>query len=177
MKILTALDGSEYAEIVLEHGLDQAVRNPDAELHFVTAIDSDLDDDAGREAARAWLDAAVREGQATFGLADRRVVLHVRRGRPAPAIAALAAELDADLLVIGRFHVPSESDVVIDIVECPTLVVGIEGHELEPQCRACRAARRESDGERLFCAEHADGRMADLTSRLPPSQSFASRIW
>ena len=173
MKILTALDRSEYAEIVLEHGLDQAARTPGAELHFVTAID----DDADPEEVRAWLDAMVREGQTTFGLADRRVVLHVRRGRPEPAVAALAAELDPDLLVVGRFHVPSESDVLIGIVECPTLVVGIEGHVLEPQCRACRAVRRDSDGEHLFCAEHAGGRMPDLVSRLPPSVSFGSRIW
>jgi nucleotide-binding universal stress UspA family protein len=173
MKILTALDRSEYAEIVLEHGLDQGVRNPGAELHFVTAVD----DGADPEAVRAWLEATVREGQVTFGLTDRRVVLHVQRGRPEPAIVALAAELDADLLVVGRFHVPSESDVIVDIVECPTLVVGIEGHVLEPQCRACRVARRESDGEHLFCAQHADGGLADLTSRLPPSRNLASRIW
>lgn len=173
MKILTALHRSEYAEIVLEHGLDQAVRHPGAELHFVTVID----DSADPEATRAWLGAMAREGQDTFGLSDRRVVLHVRRGRPAVEIAAVATEVAADLLVLGRFHVPSESDIVIGIVECPTLVVDIEGHALEPQCQACRTARRESDGERLFCAEHTGGRMPDLLTRLPPSQTFGSRIW
>jgi nucleotide-binding universal stress UspA family protein len=173
MKILTALDRSEYAEIVLEHGLDQGARHPGAELHFVTAID----DDADPEVIRLWLSAMVREGQDSFGLADRRSVLHVRRGRPTPVVAAAASEIDADLLVVGRFHVPSESDVLIDIVECPTLVIGIEGHVLEPQCRACRAARRESDGERLFCAEHVGGRMPELLTRLPPSGNFGSRLW
>jgi len=173
MKILTALDRSEYAEIVLQHGLDQAARDPTAELHFVTAVRSD----AEAEEARAWLDAMVREGLETFGLDDRRVVLHVRRGRPAPAIAALATELDADLLVIGRFHVPSESDVIVQITECPTLVVGLEGHVLEPQCSPCRAARRESDGERLFCADHTGDRMPELLARLPPSWNAGSRIW
>lgn len=173
MKILTALDRSEYAEIVLEHGLDQGVRNPGAELHFITAID----DGADPEAVRLWLSAMVREGQDTFGLSASRVVLHVRRGRPTPVVAAVASEIAADLLVVGRFHVPSESDVLIDIVECPTLVIGIEGHVLEPQCRACRTARRESDGERLFCAEHTGGRMPDLLARLPPSRNLGSRLW
>jgi nucleotide-binding universal stress UspA family protein len=173
MRILTALDRSEYAEIVLEHGLDQGARDPGSELHFVTVIQADAD----YEEVRAWLNATVCEGLDTFDLADRRVVLHVRRGRPAAVIAALAAELAAGLLVIGRFHVPSESDVIVEIVECPTLVVGIEGHVLEPQCPACRAARRESDGERLFCACHAGGRMPDLATRLPPSTNLGSRIW
>jgi hypothetical protein len=173
MRILIALDRSEYAQIVLEHGLDQAARDPAAELHFVTAVPSD----AERDEAHAWLGAMVRDGLDAFGLTDRRVVLHVRRGRPAPVVAALAAELPAALLVIGRFHVPSESDVIVGIVECPTLVVGIDGHVLEPQCSPCRAVRRESGGEVLFCADHAGGRMPDLVTRLPPSTILASRLW
>ena len=34
MRILTALDRSEYAEIVLEHGLDEAVRRPDVQAEL-----------------------------------------------------------------------------------------------------------------------------------------------
>lgn len=173
MRILTAVDRSEYSEIVLEHGLDQAVRNPDAELHFATVVEAEAD----RDAARAWLDAMVRDGLDTFGLAGRNYVVHVRSGRPVPAIGVLAAELSVDLLVLGRFHVPSVSEGVVEIVECPTLVVGADGPVLEPQCPDCRAARRDSEGERLFCAGHANGRLPELAMRLPPSTNVASRIW
>lgn len=173
MLILTALDRSEYANIVLQHGLDQAVRHPGAALHFVTVVA----DEAQREGARAWLQRTMEEGLDAFGMTGRPVALHVRCGRPATEVAALAGELAADLLVIGRFHVPSESDLLVATVECPTLVVGIEGHVLEPQCPACRTVRRESEGERLFCARHESERMPDLVTRLPPSTQIASRLW
>ena len=173
-KIVIALDRSEYAEIVLEHGLDHATREPTAELHFVTAV-SDARADA--EEATTWLDQLVRDGLEAFGMPDRRVILHVRRGRSVPVVAALAAELPADLLVLGRFHVPSDADVIASIVECPTLVVGIAGTELEPQCPACAEVRRASEGEQLFCEEHAGDRDPDLVNRLPPSTSIPSRMW
>lgn len=173
-KIVIALDRTEYAEIVLEHGLDQAAREPEAELHFVTAV---TDARADADAATTWLDQLVRDGLDAFGIADRPVILHVRRGRPVPVVAALAAELPADLLVLGRFHAHSNADVIARIVDCPTLVVGIAGTELEPQCPACQEMRRTSDGEQLFCAQHTGDDLRDLVNRLPPSTAMPSRMW
>jgi hypothetical protein len=173
-RIVVALDRSEYAEIVLEHGLDQATRAPDAELHFVTAV-SDAREDA--EAASTWLDQLVRDGLDAFGIPDRPVIFHVRRGRPAPVVAALAAELPADLLVLGRFQLQSDADVIASIVSCPTLIVGIAGHELDPQCPACEAIRHASDGEQLFCAQHTGDHMPDLSTRVGSSTSMPSRMW
>lgn len=172
MRILIALDRSEYAEIVLEHGLDQAARAPGAELHVVTVVEST---DAAE--ARRALDALVRDALDAFGMAGRRCLLHVVRGRTAPAIGALATELAADLVVIGRFDVPSAADTLIEIIDRPTLVVGIDGPVLEPQCPACRVVRRDSAGERLFCDAHAGDRMPDLVGRLPPADTIGSRIW
>jgi nucleotide-binding universal stress UspA family protein len=172
MRILTALDRSEYAEIVLEHGLDQAVRDPHAQLHFVTVVD----DDGDIAATRRWLAELVRDGVDAFDLADRTVTQHVELGRPTQVIATLAARLPAELLIIGRFHAPSASDAIMELVDCPTLVVGIEGHVLEPQCSQCEAVRRDSNGERLFCARHSGDRI-DLVTRLPPSTNIGSRLW
>ncbi|HEU0031884.1 MAG TPA: universal stress protein [Kofleriaceae bacterium] len=173
MRILTALDRSEYAEIVLEHAIDQAARHPGAELHFAIVID----DDRQEAEARAWLDATVREGLETFGMATSPATLHVRRGLPAATVAALATELAADLLVIGRFEVPSASDIITQIADCPMLVVGIDGPVLEPQCPDCAEVRRASDGEQLFCERHHSERMPGLVTRLPPSTVIASRLW
>lgn len=178
MKVLIAIDRSEYAEIVLEHGLDQAARSRVDELHFVTAVDTTAPDPDREVAdARRWLDAAVGDLIETFRCAPRTVMLHVRRGSPAEVIATLAEELGPDLLVIGRFHVPSESEVVAQLVHCPTLVVGIEGHVLDPQCPDCERTRRASEAEVLFCAAHAGGRLPDLMTRLPPSSQIGSRMW
>ena len=172
MKILTALDRSEYAEIVLEHGLDQASRHPGAEMHFVTIVDRDGDVDD----ARNWLEDTVREDLDAFNLATSPITLHARRGRIAPQIAALASEIHADLLVIGRFGVPTDSETILAVADCPTLVVGIDGPVLEPQCPACSKVRAESDGEHLFCDAHHSDRMSELVSRIPPTASH-SHIW
>ena len=173
MKILTALDRSEYSEIVLEHGLDQAVRHTDAELHFATAV-SDRSD---VELTRSALEASIRERLDDFGLRGRAFEVHVVTGRPAPAICALAHELQADLLVIGRFHVPSEAETMLWLSPCPTLVVGPEGPEVEPQCARCAAVRRDSGGERLFCEAHTAPWIPDLSTRVPPSDLLARRVW
>jgi nucleotide-binding universal stress UspA family protein len=174
MDILIALDRSEYSEIVLEHGLDQAADLPGATLHLLTVVD----DEADVESARRWLAGVVDEGLETFDLGQRSVELHVLAGRPASAIVALAKALAADLLVIGRFDVPSVSDRVVDSLDCPTLVVGIEGCVLAPQCPDCMAIRRDSGGEQLFCEMHSSDRLADLTTRLPSSSgTMPSRLW
>lgn len=173
MKIVTALDRSEYAEIVLEHGLDQATRHPSAELHFVTAIG----DEREREDARRWLEAFVREGLDTFGQSERAFAVHVVDGPPAAAIAKLARDLGAELLVIGRFHVPSEAERMLWLVRCPVLVVGADGVELEPQCPACEDVRRRTNAEQLFCARHVSDRVHDLATRVSAIDPAAHRRW
>jgi nucleotide-binding universal stress UspA family protein len=173
MRILVAVEPTEYAEIVLEHALDEAVRAGSADLHFVTIVDTD-DKIA---TTRSWLDAAVRDALDEFDLPSQFFTLHVWRGQPTQSIAALADELQADLVVIGRFSVPSVSDALVAITERPVLVVGIDGPVLEPQCPACRAVRAASGGEHLFCDAHSGGRLPELSTRLPPATDLASRMW
>jgi hypothetical protein len=173
MRILVALEPTEYAEIVLEHALDEAVRAGSAELHFVTVVDGD----SKVASTRAWLDAAVRNALDEFDLPSQFFTLHVWRGHPTDSIVALADELAADLVVIGRFSVPSASDALVAMIDRPLLVVGIDGPVLEPQCPACRAVRAESGGEHLFCADHMGGRLPELSTRMPPATDIASRMW
>lgn len=173
MKIVTALDRSEYAEIVLEHALDQATRHPSAELHFVTAIREERE----REEARRWLEALVRDGLDTFAQHERRFAVHVVDGPPAAAIARFARDVGAELLVIGRFHVPSEAERILWLVRCPVLVVGPDGVELEPQCPACEDVRRRTTAEQLFCSRHVSDRVHDLVTRVQALDPAAYRRW
>ena len=173
MRMLIAIDRSEYAPIVIEQALDHAVRTEAGDLHFVTAVG----DEAEIEPARRWLDAMVRDLCETFACQERTIALHVRCDPPITAVAALAAELAPDVLVIGRFHVPSAADALLDLVACPTLVVGVEGHDLEPQCLDCEAVRRDSEGDRLFCEAHAGDYLPDLAMRLPVTTQIHSRLW
>jgi nucleotide-binding universal stress UspA family protein len=168
-RIVVALDRSEYAEIVLEHALDQAARHSGPDLHFVTIVDkpAELEDAKSRLAIEAF------EGLEVFGRGqpDWRARLHVRAGKADEEIANLAAEVEADLLVIGRFG-PHATDRLLARAPCPTLVVGLTGRSVEPhaQCGKCVAVRADSAGERWFCAEHTSDR-GRLTELLPLSHS------
>lgn len=157
-RIVVALDLSEYAEIVLEHALDQAMHHTHPDLHFVTVVDrgdEDVDD------AKAKLAALVLPAL-DHATADWRARLHVRAGRAHEEIACFAADVRAHLIVLGRFglHHPGVGSVasrVIDSASCPTLVCGFseDAPEARDQCPDCVHVRAESDGERWFCAAHA----------------------
>jgi nucleotide-binding universal stress UspA family protein len=171
MRILIAVDRSEYAEIVVEHGVDQAVRAGEVELHVTTIVP----DEADVGATRAWLEAMMYEALEDFGLEGTPITAHVMAGdEPAPAVCALAQSLGADLLVLGRFGAPSEAGRFVRLAPCPTLVIGIDGVVLDAQCPACEAVRHRSDAETLFCEKHAGDRIPDLVTRLP-STSIGSR--
>jgi nucleotide-binding universal stress UspA family protein len=172
-RIVIAVDGSQYSEIVLEHGLDQAARHDAPDLHVLAVVE----EPSGIATVKTWLATAVLEGLDSFraGRPDWRTRLHVRVGRPAEEIVNLAAEVDADLLVIGRYglHHPRRSiaDEVVATATCPTLVVGLAGHavETEQACPECAAVREQSDGERWFCAIHAAPDRLRLSTLVPPS--------
>jgi len=166
-RIVVGLDLSEYADIVLDHALDQAARHDAPELHFLTVREKRKP--STDELKRAlWdrvylaLEAFNRHGT------DWRARLHVRRGRPELEIAGLAADIRADLIVIGQFglHTPRASDKnlpnrVLQHAVCPTLVVSMPGTLDTRQCPMCAALREDTEGERWFCAQHTAGRERD----------------
>ena len=172
-RIVVALDRSEYSEIVLEHGLDQAARHDAPDLHLLTVVEREAD----IQAAKDWLARTAIEGLDSFRREGWQTRLHVRTGHGEDEIANLALDLDADLLVIGRYgiHDPrsSTADRVLAAVTCPTLVVGLAGRSVDaqPQCPRCVAMRAESDGERWFCEEHSGDRVR-LSALVPFSGSL-----
>jgi len=159
-RIVVGVDLSEYADIVIEHALDQAARHQAPELHFLTVRERrrPTSDDLKQELwERVYPALEAFNRYAT----DWRARLHVRRGKPDEQLGALAADLRADLIVIGHFglHHPKRSTKslpsrVLHQAVCPTLVVGMP-EELDPlQCSMCAAVREDSEGETWFCAEH-----------------------
>jgi nucleotide-binding universal stress UspA family protein len=171
-RIVVALDGSEYAEIVLEHALDQAARHDAPDLHVIVVIE---DEGVELEPIKVWLAACVLDGLESFraGRPGWRTRLHVRAGKAAEEIANLAAEINADLVVVGRYGLHharrSVADAVLEMAICPTLVVGLTDHPVEtvPQCAECAVVREQSDGERWFCARHSDASRLHLTTLVP----------
>jgi hypothetical protein len=88
--------------------------------------------------------------------ADWRARLHVRRGRPDEQIAGLAADVIADMIVVGQFglHRKAIAGRVVANAPCATLVVGMPpAHDMR-QCNVCAAFREDSGGDRWFCDDH-----------------------
>jgi nucleotide-binding universal stress UspA family protein len=154
LRLVVGLDlspaAADYAPTILEHAFDQAAGHDRAIVHVVTCVAREAEIDA----IQAQLVELVDEERRPFG--DRGPVrLHVIAGDPAEEIPALADEIDADLVVIGRFRSRALADRLLDEIGRPTLVVQLADRDARtPRCEACATARRASDGERWFCAEH-----------------------
>ena len=159
-RIVAGIDLSQFADIVLEHALDQAARHQAPELHLVTVREKRK---PSSEELKQALWERVYPALETFNRhgSDWRARLHVRRGKPEEQLVLLAAEVRADLLVIGHFglHHPRDTDhsvpsKVLRAASCPTLVVGMPETLDSPQCPMCAAVRETTEGDRWFCPQH-----------------------
>jgi nucleotide-binding universal stress UspA family protein len=174
-RLVVALDRSEYAEIVLEHALDQAARHDAPDLHILTVHE----DKTPIDEVKLRLTHLVADELDTFrgDRRDWRARLHVRPGKPAEEIAQLAGEVGADLVVVGRFgvhglkkrlHLGSVAEHVLRLAPCPTLVVQLTDRGVEePDCEKCVAVRRDSEGDQWFCPEHLSDKVGLATIRFP----------
>jgi nucleotide-binding universal stress UspA family protein len=104
-------------------------------------------------------------------LAVKRVVVHVRRGSAADEIAQLAADLDADLVVVGshgrrgvsRLVLGSVAERVSRLARCAVWIIRPKAHdaseripEIEPACPECLKHRAATNGNELWCARHSE---------------------
>jgi len=160
-RIVVALDLSEYAEVVLEHALDQAARHDAPELHLLTVRERRRPD-ADEVKQQLWEHVyPTLQDFNRHGL-DWRARLHVRRGKPHEQIVQLATEVGADLVVMGQFGIHHKSrssrktlpKLVLEEAVCPTLIVGLPQLYDARQCPVCVAVREESEGDNWFCDEH-----------------------
>jgi nucleotide-binding universal stress UspA family protein len=163
-RLVVGLDLSEHAEIVLEHALDQAARHASPDLHFITVRENNKQ---SVHDLKSGLYQLVTNGIDAFnlGTGDWRARLHVRSGNPAEEISVLAADILADIIVVGKFghhdhkegRIGTVADRVIALAPCPALVVGLTEHEVQdsPECPACALVREQTHGDVIFCAPHS----------------------
>ena len=99
--IVIGLDPSETAQRACETGVELA-KELGAQVHLVSAFsDSSSSGDettAEQRAAAHLLEATA----ASCGLADGAVTTHALRGSPAATVLKVAAEVDADVIVVGN---------------------------------------------------------------------------
>jgi nucleotide-binding universal stress UspA family protein len=153
--MVVGVDLTDYSHIVIEHALDQAARHQAPELHFVYVKERRRGTvgELGEQLAAAVYPALQVFNQ--YGT-DWHARLHVRRGKPDQQITILAADVLADLIVIGQFglHRKRLPNRVLAAAVSPTLVVGMP-HMLDmEQCFACAAMREDNLG--WFCEDHKE---------------------
>jgi nucleotide-binding universal stress UspA family protein len=154
-RIVVGVDLTEYSSIVIEHALDQAARHYLPELHFVHVAEKKK---ATTEELTERLSYAVYPALQIFNQYgnDWRARLHVRRGRPDEQIGGLAADVLADLIVVGQFglHRRALAPRILTNAPCATLVVGMPYALDVTQCQVCATIREDSGGDRWFCEDH-----------------------
>ncbi len=181
--VVVGIDFSGLGDGALDQALEMASLHEGAEVH-VLYVEPDLWDSLTPQLEGAVsADAAVarvqeRAKQRVDHMAPhlrkrqiRRVVAHFRRGSPAENVAQLAADLDANLVVVGshghrgveRIFLGSVAERVSRLARCPVWIVRPKAHaatsrvpEIEPPCPDCLAARSESHGAKLWCARHSE---------------------
>jgi nucleotide-binding universal stress UspA family protein len=180
--IVVGVDLSEYADAVLQHAFSQARRHEQPEVHVIAVVPegerrwrrpSESTLRRAEEQARARLVERVRASLDEVVPAEQRgawaVHLHVRRGRPEEQVTLLAAEVLAELLVVGRFGhaargrrgLGSTADRIVQLADCPVLVVtpARDTSASDRQCPECVEVRARSGGEAWFCARHHTDRI------------------
>jgi nucleotide-binding universal stress UspA family protein len=184
--VVVGVDYSAASERALDEALNLACSKHRVQLHI-----ANVRSDPGAEAASAeeaaqpppwryWaseLQEFVARKVAAFQVAAgaapfQHLYTHQRMGDPAHELAQLAADVEADLVVVGThdWHRASQrllgsvTEAVTRLAPCPVLVVRRKAVSppspaIQPACPACIAARQGSNGADLWCEHHsrADG--------------------
>jgi nucleotide-binding universal stress UspA family protein len=196
--VLVAIDFSSSSPEVLrtaasiahsgkgELHLVHVVRHPTSETTVAISADRDLDSASNTDSVHTRLQ---RLGEQVGGVA-RRVLLHVRVGKPDVEIAQLAHELGADLLVIGthgrtgmeRLILGSVAESLVRHAPCTILTCRPKMAPMWDQivlaCPDCVTIQRETQRARLWCDRHAVHHPRGHTySELPPSYGIGAQTF
>ena len=183
-RIVVGYDYSPIADLALKRAFELGSHEEHTEIHVVTvillgdaigaggagvpvypAISVDASHSALESRAKQLADEWKKESGKTFD----RLVTHVRSESPATEIAQLAADLEAQLIVVGthgrrgmtRFLLGSVAEGVVRMAPCEVLVVRPQSHEadvpkIEPPCPLCVEERKNTSGKEMWCEQHRE---------------------
>lgn len=187
--IVVGVDYSETGELAFQKALELALEHPRSEVHVLHVMPLNLPllapeleitrkpATASIAEAAARLTAHVEKRLAAFrderasdpALQGLRVVPHLRTDSPAFEVAQLAADLEADLVVVGthgrralaRLFVGSVAELTVRLAPCPVLVVRPKMRPapipaIEPPCPRCVEERARTAGKELWCEQHRE---------------------
>ena len=186
---VVAIDYSEAGDLALERALELAAEHPSSAVHVVNVLSlyqaglglepagaTSLATEApsvqdAAERLRQYVERQVSNFRATHPDIEPTfpdyLVAHQRVEMPSEEIAQLAADLEADLVVVGthgrrgfsRFLLGSVAEATVRLAPCPVLVVRpklrpASGPAIQPPCPQCVEARIASAGAELWCEQH-----------------------
>ncbi len=200
-KVVVGVDNTEISAIALTRALEIAAGYGNAEVHVLRVIEPVVDPlidmlpAATEEVERLkadTLEAVKKQIAAAGALRVAAVVAHTAVGAPARAIVALAAELDADLVIVGthgrrgikRAILGSVAEEVVRTAGCPVFCVRAKEHadearvpQIEPLCQDCANTRLESKNQTLWCERHASHHPRAHVYRYEERSQDAARPW
>lgn len=177
--IVVGTDYSDLSNLAVERAFELAAETPGGEVHLLNVVQpiatpytvlggitlADLEQSL-TEYARQRL-ALFRESSNSN--APVKVVCHLRQDAAAHELAQLAADLDADLVVVGthgrrgaeRLFLGSVAEMIVRLAPCPVLVVRpkalpLPAPRIEPPCPRCVETRHATSGEQYWCAQHRE---------------------
>lgn len=180
--ILVGTDYSEASDLALQQAFELMSVRPNAELHVVNVRIPYVDvggtevhsTPSGLQRISSELAAYVNQQLAEFqkhhqSTPTGKLVNHVRVADPGREIAQLAADLEADLVVVGthdrrgieRLLLSSVAQVVSRLAPCPVLItrpkrIPAAVPAIEPPCPRCVEARFASHGAVMWCEQHSE---------------------
>lgn len=183
-RIVVGIDYSTTSELALRTAFELAAKEAHAEVHAVNVVSAAADfvyaelPTSGtaaqsirqaHEQLEAYVSRFLAEWQETSGRSFDRCVGHIRTEFPAAEIAQLAADLEADLIVVGthgrrgvrRLVLGSVAEGVVRMARGAVLVVRPQEAaepvpEIEPPCPRCVEARQASQGAEFWCEQHRE---------------------
>ncbi len=204
--ILAAIDLNLGSTLVFDRAVYMGNGQPGAELHVLTVSEPRVPLAAypgmvappGVEGVQApdvvaFCEKRLKELlEQQPGLSPPPVLVHTSVGVPADEIVWLAANLNADSIVIGthgrrglkRLLLGSVAEKVVRLAGCPVVTVREKNHnpdwkvpEIEPLCEECAKVRAKSDGQTLWCDRHSAVHVRTHVYGYSAAGESAPRAW
>jgi nucleotide-binding universal stress UspA family protein len=185
-----ALDGT--SDWALLEGARLARERNDSELHVVHAVQ--MPDESLGAFDRRLTDAPVEIQRRIEALwvngEPLQVIAHLGSGEPARLILQTAADLEADVIVVGshqrsglqKLVLGSVAEQVLRGARCSVMVAlphdytgADKPKHVDPPCVTCLEARKRSEGASYWCTRHAKDYVTPHIYRPRNSVSAATR--
>jgi nucleotide-binding universal stress UspA family protein len=178
--ILTALQFDETGDLALQEAVRIAERTAHAELHVLhvcgPSLAAELNGDAVHLALQLKRSPEILHERVNraFVALHCSVSEHLRVGLPVDEVLQAAADIDADLIVLGTHHrtgigrlvLGSVAERVMREAHCPVLIAIPKSYDrqaaanvIEPPCPECLALRSAEHDPNAWCERHSRTRL------------------